>query len=356
MDTTNSKRKRIIIIAVVASVAAAALMLALILSSGGKARELSRQLDLGKRYLDELDYDNALIAFNRAIEIDPKCEDAYIGVADAYIGKGETDSAQKILEEGLRQIPESLLIKDKLKEIYEKGVNAKAIDKNSTSNSSSISSSSVTSANKALTEKERSLEEFRKNWKSIYIERIQSNYYKRDYEMVFENIKDFDNALNYELNYCLIPSSDENIPALASICNLDGKAGGAGVGLIVGTLGTYGIIDDIEMYETNSGTICFHSRGTSYNEEDDEYHLYNSPELTYIHKKGSDESVWDWKIDFISLCSKVVFNNGETRYYISTQKGANSEDYDRYVSENIGESKLCEWYSSEDILNIIKSY
>ena len=49
-------------------------------------REISKALDLGNRYLSEFNYEEAVIAFNRVIEIDPMNVDAYVGVADAYIG------------------------------------------------------------------------------------------------------------------------------------------------------------------------------------------------------------------------------------------------------------------------------
>ena len=71
-------------------------LLALILSltlcacgkkSGGSWQE---QYDLGVRYLSEGNYEEAVIAFTAAIEIDPKRVDAYVGRGSAYIGCGET--------------------------------------------------------------------------------------------------------------------------------------------------------------------------------------------------------------------------------------------------------------------------
>lgn len=43
------------------------------------------QYDLGVRYLSEGNYEEAIIAFTAAIEIDPKQADAYIGRGDAYV-------------------------------------------------------------------------------------------------------------------------------------------------------------------------------------------------------------------------------------------------------------------------------
>ena len=48
------------------------------------------QYDLGVRYLSEGNYEEAIIAFTAAIEIDPKRPEAYVGRGGAYIGSGET--------------------------------------------------------------------------------------------------------------------------------------------------------------------------------------------------------------------------------------------------------------------------
>ena len=52
------------------------------------------------RYLNEGNYQEAVIAFKAAIKIDPKRPEAYLGAAEAYVGLGDTDSARKILEKG----------------------------------------------------------------------------------------------------------------------------------------------------------------------------------------------------------------------------------------------------------------
>lgn len=46
--------------------------------------------DLGVRYLSEGNYEEAIIAFTAAIEIEPRAE-AYLGRGDAYVGAGETE-------------------------------------------------------------------------------------------------------------------------------------------------------------------------------------------------------------------------------------------------------------------------
>ena len=49
------------------------------------------QYDLGIRYLSEGNYEEAIIAFTAAIEIDPNRAEAYVGRGDAYVGSGETE-------------------------------------------------------------------------------------------------------------------------------------------------------------------------------------------------------------------------------------------------------------------------
>ena len=49
------------------------------------------QYDLGVRYLSEGNYQEAIIAFTAAIEIDPKKAPAYVGRGDTYVKSGETE-------------------------------------------------------------------------------------------------------------------------------------------------------------------------------------------------------------------------------------------------------------------------
>ena len=48
------------------------------------------QYDLGVRYLSEGDYEEAILAFTAAIEIDPRRPEAFVGRGDAYVRSGAT--------------------------------------------------------------------------------------------------------------------------------------------------------------------------------------------------------------------------------------------------------------------------
>ena len=63
-------------------------------------KELQKQLDLGDKYLTDMDYDNAILAYKTAIEIDSNCVDAYWGIADAYYKANDFENAEKWAEKG----------------------------------------------------------------------------------------------------------------------------------------------------------------------------------------------------------------------------------------------------------------
>ena len=79
------------------------LLLLLGLTACGKSTEAKwqEQYDLGMKYVSEGNYEEAVIAFTAAIEIDPKSADAYLALADIYEAQGDTESLQAILEQGL---------------------------------------------------------------------------------------------------------------------------------------------------------------------------------------------------------------------------------------------------------------
>ena len=80
------------------------LVLVLGLCACGQSAEAKwqEQYDLGMRYLSEGNYEEAIIAFTAAIEIDPKQPDAYEGLADVYEAQGDLESLRAILEQGFQ--------------------------------------------------------------------------------------------------------------------------------------------------------------------------------------------------------------------------------------------------------------
>ena len=60
-------------------------------SCGKKPLTWQEQYDLGVRYLSEGHYEEAILAFTAAIEIDPKVEDSYRSIAEAYLAQDDID-------------------------------------------------------------------------------------------------------------------------------------------------------------------------------------------------------------------------------------------------------------------------
>ena len=79
-----------------------ALVLGLCACGQSAEAKWQEQYDLGMRYLSEGNYEEAIIAFTAAIEIDPKQPDAYLGLADVYEAQGDLESLRAILEQGFQ--------------------------------------------------------------------------------------------------------------------------------------------------------------------------------------------------------------------------------------------------------------
>ncbi len=99
LDKQSSRRKiMLIIIAILAVLIAVVAGILMYLNSD--AVQLQRQLDLGQKYLEEQNYEQAIVAFDKAIGIDPMRVDAYLGLAEAYECLGEYGLMAQTLKEG----------------------------------------------------------------------------------------------------------------------------------------------------------------------------------------------------------------------------------------------------------------
>jgi len=95
---TKGINKKFIFITV--TLIAVGLIAALVLlPTSAKAKKVEEQLDLGAKYLSELDYEQAIVAYEAVIKIDPKCEEAYLALADIYIATGAFEKAEEILKQ-----------------------------------------------------------------------------------------------------------------------------------------------------------------------------------------------------------------------------------------------------------------
>lgn len=103
----NGRKSRGWIVALTGAVLAVLVFLAVALVGVGiyhaPENRLKRLLDLGDKYLTAQEYEQAVAAYSKAIEIDSKDVDAYLGLAEAYKGMGDMNAAYEVLESGYQQ-------------------------------------------------------------------------------------------------------------------------------------------------------------------------------------------------------------------------------------------------------------
>ena len=106
--TTNKKKKWLLptIIAVIAVIAAISAIAVYNLPSNLR----DRQLTLAEKYMSELNYEAAILAYKAAIEIDPKCEKAYIGLIDLYIVMGNYDKAEEVVAQAENNLDSQVIL------------------------------------------------------------------------------------------------------------------------------------------------------------------------------------------------------------------------------------------------------
>ncbi len=95
-----------------------ALTLTLFTSCAEPAEALTTiYLNLGEKYLTDLNYEEAIVYFNKVIEVEPKNARAYLGSAEAYVAMGDIDSAIAILEQGIAVVDDPTELQAMLAEL-----------------------------------------------------------------------------------------------------------------------------------------------------------------------------------------------------------------------------------------------
>ena len=90
----------------------------LYISGASSTARYDKLLNLGNKYLLEENYEQAIIAFDKAIKIEPKSVDARLGLAKAYVAVDRTDDAVAVLEEAIEIDPKRPEPYISLAEIY----------------------------------------------------------------------------------------------------------------------------------------------------------------------------------------------------------------------------------------------
>ena len=82
-------------------VIAAAVILTPFLMQKVSQKRYEMKMAAGQRYLDEMDYEQAVIAYKAAIKIDPRNLDAYIELSDVYLAQDDSEAAANLLERAM---------------------------------------------------------------------------------------------------------------------------------------------------------------------------------------------------------------------------------------------------------------
>jgi len=77
------------------------LLISNVINSVNQPLTIEEILNLGEKYLRDLEFEKALEQFLKAIEIDPRNPRGYTGAAEAYIGLDREQEAIRVLQEGL---------------------------------------------------------------------------------------------------------------------------------------------------------------------------------------------------------------------------------------------------------------
>lgn len=80
------------------------LLLLFCLTACKKQTPIQNYLDLGEKYLNDMNYENAIVAFTKVIDMDSQNIEAYIGIAKAYERLEDYKNAIKVLENAINNI------------------------------------------------------------------------------------------------------------------------------------------------------------------------------------------------------------------------------------------------------------
>ncbi|OIJ21743.1 hypothetical protein BKP45_03330 [Anaerobacillus alkalidiazotrophicus] len=103
----------------------AALLLLLFLGLGSyftvkvvQSGTITEQLDLGNKFYSEGDYEEAIIAFEKVLDIDPRHTDARIGLAKSLVALDRTPEAERVIHEGISIKPKEPKFYSFLADLY----------------------------------------------------------------------------------------------------------------------------------------------------------------------------------------------------------------------------------------------
>lgn len=103
------KSKKVTLVFIALLIIVIGIISKLTVNSVGEDKKIKEKLELGEKYLTEMKYEEAIVAFEEVISIEPRRMEAYLGLADAYLGLELPEKALESLERGIAVIKEAKL-------------------------------------------------------------------------------------------------------------------------------------------------------------------------------------------------------------------------------------------------------
>ena len=188
-----SSKKNIIIIIVIAVLLIIGSVTAIAVTNyNSVSNRATRGIELAERYLNEQNYEQAIIEFQKVLEIEPMNVDAYLGLANVYEEMGDVDKAAEILQDGLEKTGDERIQQrnDELLKQEEESTNTSA-------ESESVESETTASmpAESETTESEPNEDETEEN---------DNSQQSSEYSWTVKPSYDFDNVEMIKLAFCCL--------------------------------------------------------------------------------------------------------------------------------------------------------
>ena len=98
MSVVRKKKIAKIVGAIIFLIMLVIIIVSLVATGHSQTRRIQDQLELGQRYLLDMNYEQAIVIFEAVIVVNPQNIDAYIGLIDAYAQSGDYISALSVAE------------------------------------------------------------------------------------------------------------------------------------------------------------------------------------------------------------------------------------------------------------------
>lgn len=93
------------------------IIIIVILSAGKERNDIANKLEMAQKCLVDMEYEKAVEIYGDIIETDPKCEEAYIGLTEAYLGLNNESKAMETLERAVYKIGITAELENRFKEV-----------------------------------------------------------------------------------------------------------------------------------------------------------------------------------------------------------------------------------------------